>query len=150
MIGSRSSTQKARRPLFVFAMTLSLSLTGSRASAEDPEHWRVTMGQPAPFSGQCMSPERSIRLGLLASQCEDRIAIETERVSKLRDIDVGLCRQKRAIESETCRATRQVFEGALESSESWTRSPVLWFSAGVVVAVLAVVVARHTVIVVAP
>lgn len=104
------------------------------------------MGEPSPFTGQCMTVERSIRIGQLATSCDARIEIEVGYRDRLRDIDVNECRLHRANDAEAAGAKLQLTEQALADSRSWRWHPALWFSVGVVTTVAAVLVARYAVV----
>jgi hypothetical protein len=88
-------------------MTLLLSLVSSFAllAADAPEcdpkdptacAAPVEKGQPAPLSGQVLTPTLAIKLGQKADRCDAVTALEVGYTKKLADVDLALEKQQRA------------------------------------------------------
>lgn len=76
---------------------------------EQPTHCALDLreGDAAPFTGQLLTPELAISLGMKAEQAEARCELKLDRERGLRSIEVSKLNQLMAIESQACDATER-------------------------------------------
>ena len=110
------------------------------------DHWPIKKGEASPQAGQCMTAERATLIGRMAAECPVLIEIEKRHLSRFKDIDVALCEKKSTIDTEAFDDKLAVLNAHIEDLTSWKREPALWFAAGLVATVAAVILARETVI----
>lgn len=135
-LGARSS----------FGITLALLLITSYASADGLIATPLAKGEPAPFTGQLLSPELALTLGIKADQCDIRLDLATKRVQRLADIDLTLCKRLQKIASESASERRAALLRRIERAESVWRSPAIVATISVALTLAAVVVARYVVV----
>ena len=132
-----------RRIACVLIPLLSLLSSRDLAANDEPPATLVIKGEAAPFSGQLLTVERSIRLGQKAKYCQAQIKIELEQATS--QAAHALAHERRLTEIEAERAERfkaELAQVAAEADSVWN-SPALWLGGGVVGTLVLVLVTGH-------
>lgn len=143
---SHGSTPRLRVPLAACVAILLLSPNTSTAQAEAEKVTPLLKGQSAPFTGQLLPVETAIRLGVKASQCNERTAAEVSRAVRLVGVDLDLSERKRAIEAEAAASRLELMRMEVDEAQRWYRAPVFVAGVSVLLTAALVVLARETVI----
>ncbi len=102
----------------------------------------LKLGQPAPFSGQLLSPNLALDLGQRAELADLRLDLELKRATGLLSAELALERRHREIEQEAFAAQIGLLENRLEDAHQrlWYREPVFVAAVSVVLTVLVLTV----------
>lgn len=88
-------------------------------------------GQAAPFSGQLLSADLALNLGLKAEYCDARLTLEVDRAKALLQLDLDSERRLRAIDAEGAKAAQELLLKRLAEATPWYERP--WFVASAAV-----------------
>lgn len=106
----------------------------------------LEQGESAPFAGQLLEPETAIRLGTLAAQCKDRIQAEVELVRRGGDYKLRAERMLRGLDQDDAKRREELLRGEIERARVWYRDPLFVAPVTAVLTVVAIILARETVI----
>lgn len=115
---------------------------------QQPSHCSrpITKGEIAPFSGQLLSTELSIDLGLKATYCQKKIDLELKFQKKNLDLDLALEKELRDIDQKSYEAREKLLMKRLEESQTthWYQHPAFVATVSVVTTFLLIWGARET------
>lgn len=140
------------------ALAAVISLLGAQAlpvraqeticDPEQPSHCSKPLlkGATAPFSGQLLSTELSITLGLKAMYCDDRLKLELDFLKKDLGLELNLERQLRENDRKAWEAKEALLLDRLEEAQgvSWYEHPAFVATVTVICTVLVFWGARET------
>lgn len=98
----------------------------------------VREGEPAPFTGQLLSTDLAIDLGMKADSCDRRLDLELEFQREKLELQIDLQKRLLEIEREGCKAQKSLLFRRLEQSEgiSWYEHPAFVASITAIAVVL--------------
>lgn len=126
---------------FWLAASLALAAPGAPPEPDprycdpgEPRHCATALqrGQQAPFGGQLLTDDLAVSLGLKADGCDARVAIEVDFAKRAAGVDLGLERQLRSIDQESCKAATSLLQERLK--QAYEPPPLYerpWFVASV-------------------
>lgn len=103
-------------------------------------------GEAAPFSGQLLTPRRAAKLAVEAGSCQERVEIETQRVTDRLQLQIDLQKSLRANDRQAHELQLDLLKKRLEQAEEilsprWWERPAFVIPTTVVLTVGAVVLA---------
>ena len=85
---------------------------------QDPRHCAVGLqeGQKAPFTGQLLSNDLAVQLGLKADGCDARLAVEVDFAKRTAQVETDLAKHLHEIDRDACKATTTVLHDRLRQA----------------------------------
>lgn len=115
---------------------------------DQPSHCArpLQKGEEAPFSGQLLSTELSLDLGLKADFCEEKLKLELDFQKKTLGLDLNLERQLRENDRKAWEVERALLAKRLEEAQAghWYEHPAFVATVTAVLTFLVVLGARET------
>lgn len=130
------------------ALTLPVQAAETICDPDQPSHCArpLQKGEEAPFSGQLLSTELSLDLGLKADFCEEKLKLELDFQKKTLGLDLNLERQLRENDRKAWEAERALLIKRLEEAQAghWYEHPAFVATVTAVLTFLVVLGARET------
>jgi hypothetical protein len=106
----------------------------------------LTEGETAPFSGQLLTTELSLDLGLKADFCDQRIKLELKFQKKTLDLELDLERRLHELDRQAAKTKEDLLLKRLEEATGapWYEHPAFVATVSVIVTVLVFIGARET------
>jgi hypothetical protein len=92
-------------------------------------------GEPAPFSGQLLTPKLAIKLGQKAASFDVRLKLELDRNRELFELDLELEKKLHQIDQDACKKQVDLLTERLEKAqlEKWYQHPLFVATISVVI-----------------
>lgn len=122
--------------LFAVTLSLSLGLCRSSAAAQDPEPVPLRKGEPAPYDGQLLTPQRAATLVVKIEQAAQHHELEVKRLTRLHEQELQLVEERHASRAASAEQRAELYAQALEAASVWYRSEAFWFAMGTLAALV--------------